>query len=86
VFVVKPSNRRVTAGERVEIPVVVNAQPDAEIFWLTPGGPAEMLQGFQVFTSWKTIFNFIDSMFSQYSYANLLAIFIFCDLGAFFPL
>ena len=47
-FVVKPTNLRVTAGERVEIPVVVNAQPAAEVFWLTPGGPAEMLEGFQV--------------------------------------
>ncbi|XP_063687572.1 uncharacterized protein LOC134820861 isoform X3 [Bolinopsis microptera] len=48
VFVVKPVNLRVTAGERIEIPVVVDAQPAAEITWLTPGGPAAMLEGFQV--------------------------------------
>ena len=51
VFIVKPVNLRVTAGERIEIPVVVDAQPAAEITWLTPGGPAAMLEGFQVTTN-----------------------------------
>jgi len=39
---------RVTAGDRVVIPVAVDAQPVAEVFWLTPSGPADMISGFKV--------------------------------------